>query len=205
MDGRKGLLIVVSGPSGAGKGTVLKRVFSADKSLKYSVSVTTRAPRTGEVDGVNYFFKTKDEYLAMVTNEEFLETEQVYDNFYGTPRAYVEDLRNQGYDVVLEIDTKGALEVKHNAPDAVLIFLTPKSKDVLRSRLRGRATESEEQLKIRTEAALVEFKRIYGYKYVVINDNLSDCVDEVLTIIRAERLRVVNNNEFIKQFLEGEN
>ena len=205
MMNRKGLLIVVSGPSGAGKGTVLKRVFTADKSLTYSISVTTRQPRKGEVDGVNYFFKTKEEYLEMVTNEEFLETQKVYDNYYGTPRAYVEELRNAGKDVVLEIDVKGALEVSHNVSDAILIFLTPKSKEVLRNRLRGRATETEEQLKIRTDAAISEFRMITGYDYVVINNNLDDCVKDVLGIINAERHKVACNGEFIKKFLEGDN
>ena len=201
---RKGLLIVVSGPSGAGKGTVLSLVLQKEVGLEYSVSVTTRAPREGEVDGVNYFFKTRQEYDEMLRNNEFLETQQVYDNFYGTPKAYVEKLRNEGIDVLLEIDTKGANQVRENVEDALLIFLAPPSIDVLRNRLTGRATETAEQLKIRTESSIRELHEIDKYQYVVINDDKEVCADAIVDIIRAERHKVANSAEFIQKLLKGD-
>lgn len=201
---KKGLLIIVSGPSGAGKGTVLKKVFDEIDSLRYSVSVTTRKPREGEIEGESYFFKSQEEFKAMIERDEFLEYQPVFDNYYGTPKKYVEELRNKGYDVVLEIDVKGALSVKEKVKDAVLIFLTPESKDILRQRLIGRKTESEEELTKRISESIGELETIDKYEYVVINDEIERCASDIITIINAEKCKVRRNAEFINKLLEGD-
>ncbi|MDE6372666.1 MAG: guanylate kinase, partial [Clostridia bacterium] len=162
---KKGLLIVVSGPSGAGKGTVLAHTTAKYSNLKYSVSVTTRAPRDGEVDGINYFFKSVEQFEKMVDGGEFLEHKRVHGNYYGTPLANVQKQLSDGFDVVLEIDTEGALDVKNIYPDCVMIFITPQKRSTIEERLRGRSTESEEQIQIRTQNALKELKQAVFYDY----------------------------------------
>lgn len=196
----KGLLIVLSGPSGAGKGTVLKNALEKNHNLRCSISVTTRAPRPGEIDGVNYFFKSKDEFVRMIANNEFLEFQEVYGNYYGTPLPYVNKMRDEGTDVILEIDVKGALSVRDRVDDAVMIFLTPKDKATLASRLIGRATESKEALDTRLAAAEEEIAQSCEYEYLVINEHIDKCADDILTIIQAEKLRVMRNGSFVKQF-----
>lgn len=205
MNGERGLLVIVSGPSGAGKGTVLAHVLSELKTLRYSVSVTTRAPRVGEVDGKNYFFKSVKEFEEMLSKDMFLESQCVYGNYYGTPREYVENLRDNGYDVLLEIDVKGAMQVKSKVSDAVLIFLTPENTDILKARLKGRATETEEQLNTRIAASMAELNKIGSYEYVVVNDKPDRCADDVIAIIRAEKCKVRNNSVFINNLLKGDN
>ena len=196
----KGQLVVISGPSGAGKGTVLKALTAKHDGYAYSVSVTTRAPRPGEVDGKHYFFKTKQQFADMLAKGEFLETAEVYTNFYGTPKFYVEQLIEKGVNVILEIDTVGALNVKKTVPDAVLIFLMPPSKAELTKRLTGRTTESEEQLKIRLGSALTEIAKMPSYDYVVINDIPEIAADEVHAIVQAERCKTAKNKEIAQNF-----
>ena len=205
MEEKKGLVIVVSGPSGAGKSTVLEETFKKYPSLRYSVSVTTRKPRGGEVEGVNYNFKSVEEFNKMLANGEFLEYQEVYGNFYGTPVANVKDKLAEGYDVVLEIDVKGALNVKTKYPEAIMIFILPPSKKILAERLRARNTESEEQLNIRIASSIEEMKQAAFYDYVVINENANQAVTDVITIIEAEKSKVKNNKEFLANLIYGGN
>ncbi len=198
----KGLLIIVSGPSGAGKGTVLKEVFDEIESLRYSVSVTTRKPREGEKEGESYFFKSLEEFEDMIERDEFLEYQPVFGNYYGTPKEYVERLRTAGYDVVLEIDVKGAMSVKERVSDAVLIFLTPDSKEILRSRLINRKTESAAELEKRVGESIRELETVEKYEYVVVNDTIERCADDIIAIINAEKRKVGRNAEFINRLLE---
>ncbi|MDE6274969.1 MAG: guanylate kinase [Clostridia bacterium] len=198
---KKGLLIVVSGPSGAGKGTVLAHTTEKYSNIKYSVSVTTRAPREGEVDGVNYFFKSVEQFEKMVANGEFLEHKRVHDNYYGTPLKGVQKHLLDGYDVVLEIDTEGALEVKNVYPEAVMIFITPEKLSTIEERLRGRATESEEQIRIRMKNALKELKQAVFYDYVIVNEDSQQGAKDIISIINAEKCKVKNNKKFIDNLL----
>lgn len=198
----RGLLIILSGPSGAGKGTVLKNALEKNNNLRCSVSVTTRTPRPGEIEGVNYFFRSKDEFKRMMINNEFLEFQEVYGNFYGTPLSYVEQLRDQGVDVILEIDVKGALSVKERVDDAVMIFLAPKNKHTLAQRLIGRATEDEDSLQTRLTAAESEIRQSKMYDYLVINEIVEVCANDILNIIRAEKCKVQRNVDFVNKFSE---
>lgn len=200
---KKGLLIVVSGPSGAGKGKVLGCLSEKYSNLRYSVSVTTRAPRDGEIDGVDYFFKTKEQFEQMRLNNEFLEYKIVFDNCYGTPLAYVKENLDKGYDVVLEIDTEGALDVKNSFPDAVMIFITAQSRSTIEKRLRERSTESEEQIQIRTQGAIREIKQSIFYDYIVVNEQVEQCAGDIVTIINAEKFKVKNNKQIITNLIYG--
>lgn len=214
---RKGLLIVLSGPSGVGKDTVLKGVMEKDACLKRSISVTTRAPRTGEINGVHYHFITQEQYDKMLEEGDFLEHETVHGNSYATPASYVEKLREEGYDAALVIDVKGGLSVKKTVPDAVLIFILPNSMEGLYSRLSGRQTDSPDVIKLRMRNAEGEIKKALEYDYAVVNDDLEQCRGEVLEIIKAlgsddanERLKaekycVKNNIEYIKNLIGGGN
>ncbi len=203
MQDKRGLLIVVSGPSGAGKGTILAHTIESYPTLKYSVSVTTRNPRKGEIEGVNYYFKTLEEFETMLNQNEFLEYQKVYDNYYGTPFSKVNEQLNQGFDVVLEIDVKGALEVKNKYPDAVMIFISPAKRETIEERLRGRSTESEEQLKIRTNSAIEEIKQAVFYDYIVVNEDVHQGAMDIIAIIEAEKCKVKNNKKFIDNLIYG--
>ncbi|MCX4362991.1 MAG: guanylate kinase [Clostridia bacterium] len=200
---KKGLLIVVSGPSGAGKGTVLAHTVANYSNLKYSVSVTTRAPREGEIDGVNYFFKSVDEFNQMVEKEEFLEYKCVYGNYYGTPKSNVQSQIDKGFDVVLEIDTQGALDVKNAYPDSVMIFITPSKRSTIEQRLRGRCTDSEEQIIKRTQSAVDEIKQAVFYDYIVVNEDAQQGAMDIVAIIEAEKCKVKNNKKFIDNLIYG--
>ncbi|MDE7209043.1 MAG: guanylate kinase [Clostridia bacterium] len=200
---KKGLLIVVSGPSGAGKGTVLAHTTEKYSNLRYSVSVTTRAPRDGEVDGVNYFFKSVEQFKKMVAGGEFLEHKEVHNNYYGTPLAHVQKNLSDGYDVVLEIDTEGALDVKNIYPDCVMIFITPEKFSTIEKRLRGRSTESEEQIQIRIQNAYKELKQAVYYDYIVVNEDAQQAAMDVISIIEAEKCKVKNNKKFIDNLIYG--
>lgn len=186
----KGLLIVISGPSGAGKGTLCKEVLQHNPNIGYSTSCTTRLPRAGEVDGESYFFISKDKFEDMIGNNGFLEYARVYDNYYGTPRKYVEERLSQGRDVILEIDIQGALKVKENFPEGVFIFIMPPSMDELKNRIRKRGSETEESLIKRFSSAFKEINYASQYNYIIINDVVEDAVVKLESIITAEKCRV---------------
>lgn len=198
---RKGTLLVLSGPSGSGKGTLVREYVSKNKDVFVSVSATTRSPREGEVHGVNYFFLSRDEFEKMVSENGFLEHAEFCGNCYGTPRAEVEKKLNEGLDVILEIDVQGALQVKANCPDAVLVFTAPPSYEILRQRLIGRGTESMEVIEKRLSAAIEEFKQANKYDYVIINDTLCVAVDELEAVFKAEKCEYKNNVKFIEGVL----
>ena len=202
---KKGLLVVVSGPSGAGKGTVLAHAIRNYPNLQYSVSVTTREPRPGEVDGVNYYFVTKDRFKEMLAGGELLEHQQVYGNFYGTPKQKVLEKLEEGFDVVLEIDVKGTLDIKNKFPQAVMIFLTPVNRSTIEERLRGRDTETEEQLKVRIESAIDEIKQAVFYDYIVVNEDAEKGAEDIINIIKAQKCSVDNNKKFIDNLIYGGN
>lgn len=184
---KKGLLIVFSGPSGVGKGTIIKELMNDENlNLVYSISMTTRAPREGEVDGVNYFFVSKERFNEAIYNDELLEHACFVDNFYGTPKAYVEKMRNEGKNVLLEIETVGAKQVMNHYEDdkgCVSVFIVPPSIEELESRIRGRKTESEEVIKKRIFKATQELRETYRYQHVVCNDNIENAVMKVKDIV----------------------
>ena len=200
---RNGLLLVVSGPAGVGKGTLDKALMERNNRIKMSVSATTRAPRPGEVEGVHYFFKTEEEFKAMVDRGEFLEYMHVFgSNYYGTPRSFVEQHLANGYDVILEIDVQGAMKVKQAFPDAVLIFITAPSMSEIKSRLIGRGTEAMEQVEKRFATAFEEVKMIPRYDYVIVNDVVDKAVHHMEAILEAERCRVSRSSDLIESFME---
>ena len=200
---REGILLVVSGPSGAGKGTVCKHYLAAHPDTALSVSVTTRAPRPGEVEGVNYFFKTREEFQEMITQNAFLEYAQVYGNYYGTPRQYVCALLGMGRDVILEIDPQGAIQVIQRFPQGVSIFIAPPSLRALRARLSGRATETEEVMERRFGCAKAEIELMQRYQYVVVNDDAALAAARMGAIVDAEHCRTHRNKQIQKRLLEG--
>lgn len=199
----KPLLIVVSGPSGAGKGTLCKRLMEMSDDIKLSVSATTRSPRDGEVHGINYFFKTKNEFEEMIKEDKFLEYAKVYDNYYGTPKDYVDACLEEN-DVLLEIDTQGAMMVKENAPDALFIFITPPSLKELYKRLKDRGSENVQSLQTRTGAARDEIDMAQYYDYVVINDDVEKAVLSMKNIIESEKCSIKRRREFLKNLKESE-
>ncbi len=185
----KGLLIVFSGPSGVGKGTVLKKVFEKDSNLVYSVSCTTRQPRENETDGVHYHFITHEQFEQNIKNGVMLEYASYCNNYYGTSAEYVNRLREEGRDVVLEIEVQGAMQIKDKCPDAVMIFIAPPSFEELQRRLIGRATETEEVIAARIARAKDELAYIPKYTYPICNDNVDDTCDKVLSVLKAERIK----------------
>ena len=188
---RNGLLLVISGPSGVGKGTLVKALMDRNSRIKMSVSATTREPRPGEIEGVHYFFKSEDEFKAMAERGEFLEYIHVFGSkYYGTPRSFVEQNLANGYDVILEIDVQGAMKVKQAFPDAVLMFITAPSMSEIKSRLIGRGTETMEQVEKRFATAFEEIKMIPHYDYVIVNDVVDMAVHHMEAILEAERCRV---------------
>ena len=191
---RNGLLLVISGPSGVGKGTLVKALMDRNSKIKMSVSATTREPRPGEIEGVHYFFKTEEEFKAMVDRGEFLEYIHVFGSkYYGTPRSFVEQQLENGFDVILEIDVQGAMKVKQAFPDAVLIFITAPSMSEIKSRLIGRGTETMEQVEKRFATAFEEIKMIPEYDYVVVNDVVDKAVHHLEAIMEAERCRTARS------------
>ena len=186
----QGVLLVVSGPSGAGKGTICQILREQLPDLGYSFSVTTRQPRVGEVDGKSYFFKTVPEVQEMIAKGELLEYAEVYGNYYGTPRKYVMDLLQSGHDVLLEIDIQGALQIKERFPEGVFVFIVPPSLDELSARIYKRGTDSEEVIKRRMASAASELTYAAKYDYIIVNDIATKAANKVLTIMEAERYRV---------------
>ena len=204
---KKGILIVVSGFSGAGKGTIMKRLLEKYDNYALSISATTRSPREGEQDGREYFFKSVDEFQKMIAKDELIEYARYVENYYGTPRAYVEEQLEAGKDVILEIEIQGALDVKKKRPDTLLLFVTPPSAEELERRLTGRGTETAEVIASRMKRAGEEALGMELYDYLVVNDDLETCVDEVHQIIQSEHSRSYRNTEFIeymKKELKGE-
>lgn len=193
----KGVLTVVSGFSGAGKGTVMKRLIQKYDDYALSISVTTRKPREGERDGIEYFFKTKEEVETMIENDEFLEYARYVDNYYGTPRFYVEEMLAKGKNVILEIEIQGAMQIKAKNPEAVLVFVTPPSFEELRNRLVGRGTETADVIESRLRRASEEAEGMSSYDYILVNDQVEDCVDRLHQIILSERAKAQRNEEFI--------
>ena len=190
MEDSHGLLIVLSGPSGAGKGTLCLELLRQQSAIQYSVSATTRAPRPGEVDGVSYFFRTPEEFETMIENQELLEWAEFCGNYYGTPHFAVEQYIQAGKDVILEIEIQGALQVKERFPQGVFIFIVPPSIDVLSERIHKRATESEEVIQKRLAKAVHEMEYLTEYDYVVVNDEIPAGVDKLRSILVAEKCRV---------------
>ena len=187
---KKGFLLVISGPSGVGKGTVLHDLMNTQKNLVYSVSVTSRKSRPGEIEGVSYFFKSHDEFEKMIEEDKFLEYAKVHDNYYGTPKDFVEEKINEGKIVILEIDVQGALNVKENIDNGVYIFLAPPSLSELKNRIVNRGTETESDINLRMNNARKELSYIKNYDYLVVNDHLNSAINLVNEIINAEKHRV---------------
>ena len=198
----RGILIVVSGFSGAGKGTIMKELINRYDNYALSVSATTRSPREGEADGREYFFKTTQEFEKMIAKEELIEYARYVNKYYGTPRAYVEEKLSEGRDVILEIEIQGALKVKEKFPETVLLFVMPPSAKVLKERLKGRGTETEEVIVSRMKRACEEAEGMDRYDYLVINDELSACVEEVHQIIKSEHKKSFRNQELIEKIRE---
>ena len=187
----RGLLIVFSGPSGVGKGTVRQEIFSTpDHKFEYSVSMTTRAQRPGEVDGKDYFFRSREEFEELIRNGQMLEYAEYVGNYYGTPLTYVNETLDKGIDVFLEIEVQGALQVKKKVPDAVFIFLTPPDLNELQERLVGRGTDSEEVIAQRIERARGEIALMSEYDYAIVNDEVPLAAERVKRVIEAEHFRV---------------
>jgi guanylate kinase len=199
-----GLLIILSGPSGAGKGTVCDALMKHKTDLILSVSCTTRECRPGEFEGVDYYYKSKEEFDDLIKQGEFLEYASVYNNYYGTPRSFVLDKLSQGRDVLLEIDVQGALNVKKTFPEGVYLFLVPPSLQELEQRIRGRATETEEQIRMRLSKATSEMGKMGEYDYVIVNDRIDRVVRSIECIIEAEKRKVSRNVEKFKYLRNGE-
>ena len=184
---KKGTLFVIPGPSGAGKGTVLKKVIQSLEGLYFSVSATTRKPREGEVDGVHYHFLTKERFEELIEKDRFLEYARYAENYYGTPLDPVEEHLEQGHDVILEIELQGALQVKKRLPKAVLVFIAPPSFEELENRLRGRGTETEEVIRKRLAIARQECANMDEFRFIVVNDKVEDAADRLRAIILSCR------------------
>lgn len=193
---RKGNLIVLSGFSGAGKGTVVKELIK-QYGYQVSISATTRSPREGEVHGKDYYFKSKEEFEAMIEENGFIEWAKYVGNYYGTPRAFVEEALNQGKNVILEIEVQGAMNIKEQYPDAILMFIAPPSAEILRERLIGRGTEDMETIEKRLNRAKEEVNDMEQYDYLVINDKLDECVEEIHQIVLKESCRMKGQTDFI--------
>lgn len=197
-----GLLVVISGPSGAGKGTICKRLKKEMKDLKVSVSATTRKPREGEVEGESYFFINEDNFVKMINNDDFLEYAKVYGNYYGTPKEEVFKQLKDGNDIILEIDIQGALQVKKNCPRGVFIFILPPSLNELKNRIEGRGTDSKDVILRRMQCAYDELDYAFEYDYVVLNDEVEAAVDKIQCIINAEKNRAIRKKAIINKIRE---
>ena len=200
-----GLLLVVSGPAGVGKGTINAELMRRHPGIVMSVSATTRAPRPGEIDGVHYFFHTEEEFQDLIQRDALLEYVKVFNmNYYGTPRAFVEENLSSGHDVILEIDVQGALKVRRSFPDAILVFVCPPSMEELKARLVGRATETQEAVERRTAEAYREIRSAAGtYDYAVINDTVESAVKQLEAILSAEKSRVSRNRGLFEELGGG--
>lgn len=203
MNNERGTLFVISAPSGCGKGTILEEVFKRVDNLFFSVSATTRSPRPGEIDGVNYYFKTVDEFKEMVDNDGVLEYAQFCGNYYGTPKAAVLEKLSKGIDVVLEIETQGAMSIKKSYPEAVLIFILPPSVKELERRLKNRGTETDEVIAKRVGEASGEINKAYNYDFVLVNDELELAIENFIHILKSHRFKINNNKNTIDEVLKN--
>lgn len=191
---RKGILFVMSGPSGVGKGTIKEALLAQMDDLHSSISVTTRCPRVGEIDARDYFFVNEMEFNQMIQDNQLLEWAEVYSHKYGTPRQFVHENIDRGHDVLLEIDIQGAMQVKQREPNAVFIFIVPPSRDELAKRLCSRGKDSQDTIEERLAAVNSEMEQIHQYDYMVVNAKLKEAVNMVAAIVKAERCKVTNNN-----------
>lgn len=199
---QKGLLIVISGPSGAGKGTVCKEILK-NEAYWLSVSATTRTPRAGEVNGKSYFFLQKEEFIKKIENNQFFEYAEVYGNYYGTPKDKIMEKIDAGIDVILEIDIQGALKVKEIYPEGVFVFIMPPSMKELKNRILGRGSETEESLNLRFQSAFKELNYVSKYNYMVINDIVSNAAEKIEAIIKAEKCRADRQKDFCENIIGG--
>ena len=201
----RGLLIVISGPSGVGKNTVISNLFNCLPGLKYSVSATTRAPRPSEIDGQHYFFLTENEFTKRIETGAFLEWAKVYQHYYGTPRSYVEEMLAKGVELVLDIDVQGAAQIKRALPEAILIFLSPPSLTELKQRLIGRKTELESEIMLRLQNIEIELQSVSDYDYFIVNREIDLTCQQIECIIQAERNKVKHQDpNFLDKILHGE-
>ncbi|WP_019880499.1 guanylate kinase [Succinispira mobilis] len=202
----KGILLVLSGPSGAGKGTICKYLLAHNPSLKYSISATTRAPRTGELNGQSYHFVSKDTFQEMIAQDELLEHAEVYGNYYGTPKNYVQKLLDENLDVILEIDPQGAMQIKNKFPEAVFVLILPPSLTELSDRIYKRGTDTAEVIRHRLSKAVSELKFCASkYDYLVINDEVNKASDKILAIITSEKCRVGRNMPVVEEIICNNN
>lgn len=194
----KGVLVVISGFSGAGKGTLMKQLVSRYDQYALSISATTRQPREGEVDGREYFFRTKEEFEEMIAQDALVEYAQYVEHYYGTPKKYVEENLEAGKDVLLEIEIQGALKIREKYPEAILIFVTPPSGEELRRRLVGRGTETMEVIEKRLQRAMQESEGVEAYDYILVNDNIDNCTEKLHNLIRAAHEKSSRHMEIIE-------
>ncbi len=197
----EGLLLVISGPSGSGKGTICKELLKRNQNINFSISTTTRKPRKGEAHGVNYFFIDEERFKNMVENNEFLEYARVHGNYYGTPREYVVEKLSKGENIILEIDVQGALEIKKTYPEGVFIFILPPSIEELKNRIVKRGTESQDDIDRRLNNAYKEIEFATKYDYAIVNDEVLIAVEKIEAIISAEKNRAIRQQDFIKQII----
>ena len=198
----KGTLFIISGPSGCGKGTILAEILKNDR-IYYSISATTRNPRPGETDGINYHFITKENFEELISNDGMLEYASYCDNYYGTPRKPVEDMLNDGKHVILEIEVQGALKVMEKCPDAISVFILPPSMKELRRRLNKRGTETDDVIEKRLSQAEVEIKQAEKYDYIMINGALDDAVNDLAAIIKSQELKRIHSENLINEVLNN--
>ena len=195
----RGILTIVSGFAGSGKGTLMNRLMKDYDGYELSISATSRKPRPGEKEGINYFFKTREEFEEMIKNDELLEYAEYVGNYYGTPKSFVSSKLDEGRDVVLEIEIQGAMQIKKKYPDTLLVFVTPPGVEELERRLRGRGTESEEVIRKRMLRAAEESEGMKDYDYILINDDLDTCTKELHELIKAAHFTPAHQSEFIKE------
>jgi guanylate kinase len=199
----RGSLVVISGFAGVGKGSILNEMMKRHEGYAYSVSATTRSPRPGETDGVNYFFISREKFKEMIEKGELLEYASYVENYYGTPRFYVERMMAEGRDVLLEIDIQGAMNIRKSMPEAILVFVLPPSAGVLEQRLTGRGTETPELVKKRLARAAEEAAGVGGYDYIIVNDALEDAISDFFAVIRGEQLKTQFSGNIIEEVLKN--